>query len=734
MEAVPFFQLYQDTIGQKMKNLQQGDPMQRENKWSMYGRIFFSAWATLCVALFVLFSGRASVLHGSLLFNWEIILPKLSRIEPINYLADIIGAFFGVAFFFLACTSLGTIFTSLLWDEKSDISNKPARPILIGSAFLIGSGLFSIIFLTLGGLYKLTPAFVIAITLGGLVLGLRSFVKFIKTHAEDHSFNLFEGTDNNARLVYGLSLGILLLSLMYSSSRLSYDSVALYFSDAKITAMTNHIQYFLNDSFIASSFHTGIQYAAIAQIFGDQAARLYSWANGFVIIIFTLALGEQLGLSKQARRILLALLLTTTAFTDLLGDGKIDLAASAPAVAAVYWMVVNGIKARNSGFFFVGFLAGFAIISRPFNAVLLGIFFALFYLQEMYSAWKNDGLNLKSLFSRFFWLLSALLGLALFHLAANWMILGDPLAAFTNAAKLNTSGWQWSFDPNEIWAFRAFYPFVVTFLNSPQSLGTISPLFLAFFPGVFIKNVRERLFEQKTLLYLTSLTLITLLLWIMLFFTVVEIRYVFFLWIILFMPLAVIAEGLFDLKDDIGKIMKLMLVVVLLFVNFRVIYISLDTYSPLDSRGNPQCNNYYFCDYLKPINDQAALGERVLTLSAFRYYLRSDLFACSTKADEYSVLRAASLRSTDEFWEEAYRQGYTYVAYEKNYTVRHLYMDFVPSPDNIPSWMSLMPIYGNSEDYIVAYKINVHTPPVFKTKTCMQDENRIWEVVPVASK
>ena len=149
----------------------------------------------------------------------------------------------------------------------------------------------------------------------------------------------------------------------------------------------------------------------------DQAARLYSWANGFVIIIFTLALGEQLGLSKQARRILLALLLTTTAFTDLLGDGKIDLAASAPAVAAVYWMVVNGIKARNSGFFFVGFLAGFAIISRPFNAVLLGIFFAFFYLQEMYSAWKNDGLNLKSLFSRFFWLLSALLGLALFHLA-----------------------------------------------------------------------------------------------------------------------------------------------------------------------------------------------------------------------------------------------------------------------------------------------------------------------------
>ena len=699
----------------------------------MYGKIFFSAWATLCIALFVLFSGRVSALHSSLLFNWEIILPKLSRIEPIDYFANIIGALFGVALFSLACISLGTIFTSLLWDEKSDISNKPARPILIGSAFLIGSGILSIIFLTLGGLYKLTPAFVIAITLGGLLLGLRSFMKLIKTHAEDHSFNLFEGTDNNARLVYGLSLGILLLSLMYSSSRLSYDSVALYFSDAKITAMTSRIQFFLNDSFIASSFHTGIQYAAITQIFGDQAARLYSWVNGLVIIIFTLAMGQQLGLSKQARRIMLALLLTTTAFTDLLGDGKIDLATSAPAVAAVYWMVVNGIKARNSGFFFVGFLAGFAIISRPFNAVLLGIFFALFYLQEMYSAWKNDGLNLKSLISRFFWLLSALLSLALFHLAANWIILGDPLAAFTNAAKLNTSGWQWSFDPNEIWAFRAFYPFVVTFLNSSQSLGTISPLFLAFLPGIFIKDIRKNISAMTPLIKLTSIAIVTLLLWITIFFTVVEIRYVFFLWIILFMPLGVITEKVLSLKENTGKIMGLMLIAVLLFVNFRVVYISLDTYSPIDKQGNPQCYGHVFCDYLKSINDSAEQGERVLTMNAYRYYLRSDLFACSTRADEYNIIHDASLKSSDLFWEEVYRQGYTYIAYEKNYSVRHLYMDFIPSPTNTPSWMELEPIYGNSEYSVIAYKINVHEAPTSRMKICTQNENKIWEVQPVNS-
>ncbi len=708
--------------------------MLKISRWSVFGRLFFAAWAALCVALFVLFSGRSSVLHGSLLFEQGIVFSKLLKIEPLSYLVGIVGAFLEILLFSFACISFGSFFVLLLQDKSADQPfGGSTRPVLISSAFLAGGGVFSIIFLALVGLYKITPFYIILIMAGGLVLGSGSLMKLVSFHVDKRDLIPFAEIRKSGRLFFWLSGGIILLSLMYSSSRLSYDSVALYFSDEKITAMTNNVQFFLNNSFIVSSFHMGILYTAIVQVAGDQAARMFSWVNGLVIIVFTLALGEKMGLSKQARQILLVLLLTTTAFTDLLGDGKIDLATSAPAVAAIYWMVVNGVKARNASFIFLGFLTGLAIISRPFNAVLLGAFFAIFYLWQIYLLRAHESFDFLSLFRRLLWLISAILGLVLFHLIANFLILGDALAPFANASKLSTSGWQWSFNPNEIWVYRAFYPFVVTFLNSPQSLGTISPLFLAFFPGIFMKNVREKLFTQKPLIYLTVIALITLFLWIMFFFTVVEIRYVFFLWIILFMPLAVIAETLLNLNDDIGKIMNLMLVVVLLFVNFRIIYISLDTYSPIDSYGNPQCSDYYFCDYLKPISDTAAPGERVLTLNAFRYYLRSDLFVCSTKADEYSVLRAASLESVDEFWEEVYRQGYTYVAYEKNYTVRHLYMDFVPSPDNVPSWMSLVPIYGSSEDYVVAYKINVQNSPVLRMKTCVQNEEQIWEVEPIAS-
>lgn len=683
-------------------------------------RLFFIFWAIFCIVLFILSSGRVGTLHSTLLFEWETITPKLALIPPLSYLKNIIVSFIEIAMFALACTSLGAIFISLLLSKSDNgFPNRPTRLVLIGSAFLIGSGLFSIIFLVLGWLHKLTFLIVTGITLGGLFAGISAFIKLTKPHPEDRNLMLFEELKGSDRLTYWLSIGIILLSLMYSSSRLSYDSVALYFSDAKITAMTNGIQFFLNDSFITSSFHTGIQYAVITKMFGDQAARMYSWINGLIIIIFTLALGEQLGLSAKARRIVLALLLTTTAFTDLLGDGKIDLATTAPTIAAVYWMTTTSTKPSMKRFLITGFFAGFAIISRPFNVFLLVIIFALFYLQQIYFLIKNQEFYVKPLFKNFLWLLTPILILVVFHLFANWMILGSPLAPLSNAAKLNTSAWQWSFDSNQIWTFRALYPFVVTFVNSPQSLGNISPLFLAFFPGFFIGS-EKKLLIPKPLMSLTVMAAIALLLWITFFFTVVEIRYVLFIWLILYLPLAMVVENILCLNDKTSKTMEIILIIALVFASFRIVYISLDTYSPLDEQGNPQCGNHLFCDYLGPINDTAPQGSRTLTLNAYRYYLRSDLFACSTRADEYNAIRSASLAGPDKFWLEVYRQGYTYIAYERNYSIRHLYMTFSPDTENIPSWVQLETLSEDEHGLVRSYKINYINPPSQIIKTCSQ--------------
>ena len=690
--------------------------------------LFFMSWAAFCTALFIIFSGRVSALHSTMLVDLDSLLPKLGRIELIKYFLDLAVAILGVSIFTLACLSLGSVLLDwLLVRRNRQTPDVLARPVRLATAFLLGSGVFSIFFLTLGAAFKLTTVSVLIILAFGTLTGIRSLVTSLKATAEDSAFNILEG--NADRKIYILSISILLLSLMYTSARLSYDSVAFYFSDAKITALTGISQSYAHDSFVVSSFHAGVSYSALILTFGDQAARMFSWVNGLVIIIFALALSEQFGLSKSSKRILLALLMTTTAFIDLFGDGKIDLATSAPALAAVYWMVRSESKSHIGYYITIGLFAGLAIISRPFNALLLGILFALYYLGQIYQLTKTEKDYLRTYFARLAAIITTILILILFHLSVNWMILGDPLAPFTNAAKINTGVWQWSFDPKNLWIMRLLYPLTVTFINSPQSLGTISPLFIAFLPAIFIKEIRRHLFSNKALIGLTTMAIITIAIWITTFFTVVEIRYVFFLWVILFLPLSVIAEKVIGLQDHTGRIMELMLVLVLIFVNFRVIYISLDTYSPMDENGNAHCYDHPFCDFLQPINVSAGSGERVLTMNAFRYYLRTDLFACSTKADEYSKLRESSLVSADKFWQEVARQGYTFIAYEKNYGVRHLFMEFAPSPENAPPWIKLDPVYGTfPEDNEVAYRVTVLQPQAFNTLKCVQDQNGVWVI------
>jgi hypothetical protein len=323
------------------------------------------------------------------------------------------------------------------------------------------------------------------------------------------------------------------------------------------------------------------------------------------------------------------------------------------------------------------------------------------------------------------WIGMGVLGLGFYHLFANWMILGDPLHFVANASKVNPSSGPWEFDPDQILVIRLLYPFVATYYNSPQTLGNISPIFLAFLPAFFFRDIRKTIKISKQLSILCVISLITLYLWIFLFFTVYEIRYVLFLWIILFIPLAEItASALKDKELLFRNLLNVLVIILLTFNVVRTVYISLDTYSPIDEQGNPQC----FCNSIPPINNAAAPGDRVLTLSAFRYYLRTDLFACSTKHEEYQALRNAAKTGTESFWREVHRQGYEYLSFEIEYTTKHLQLGIIPSPENAPDWLELQPIYTSPGGAHIAYRMEIKNSPSETTAECKSNTSGIWEV------
>lgn len=694
------------------------------------------AWGIVCIAIFMLYPARYSILHGASLGNILSLPSKIVNIQPSTYINGLLISFIEMVIFCLIYIMAG-ILPVLQFTAKDRY--KPNAPItaivILGSSFLTGHWILSTIFFLLAYFYTFTIPNVLWISILIALPGSIPTVKLLRgffVNIQRESNN--KSSEINTGRFYWISIFLLFTSLLLSTSRLSYDAVALYFSNAKIIALTNRLMFFQWHSLFVSETQTEIQFSAIIQIFGDQAARMFSWLSGCVILVFGIAIAEKMGIPRKTKGILLALVLTSTAFTDLLGDGKVDLTSSAAAIAAVYWLLDdNNDKSKN---LLAGFFAGLAMASRIYNVFLLTVFIGSLYLLRIYFRRKDGEFHgIGSIALSITWIvIGAFFPLAV-HLLENWLMYHNAFAMLNSASGLTADKWQWSFDPQNIWAMRLLYPLIVTFLNTSQSLGNISPLFLGFLPNVLFIAVRKKIYLPRALIEMTGAALITLLLWLSLFFTIMEIRYVLFLWIILFIAISqVIITVLEDKSHGFHRILPSLVIILLGFSVLRVVYLSLDTYSPLDKQGNPQCKDFFFCDYLKPINNDAKPGERILSLLAYRYYLRTDLFACSTKMDEYQKLHDTSLQTPNGFWEEVYRQGYTYVAYEKNYSIRHLYIDFIPSPDNTPSWMELEPIYGNPEDNVVAYKINVFHSPISRVNTCAQNENGIWEVQTISPK
>lgn len=681
---------------------------------------FLLAWLAACLAYFVIVS-RVDYLRFFTLPSWPLFLESLSRIAPARYLLDLFAALGGISLFSMASLSLGL---TLL---KSRIPNAPKLAIT-ATAFVLGEIVFSLIFLLLINLRWLTPITAGVALLTGFLGGfpaLRAWLRGLPRPALPIDFRRRE------RFLLGLLGGILILGLLFSSARLGYDAVVEYFSHAKIMAVSQRpIVLYPSDPFLVSSFHSTILFTSIIQLFGDQSARMLAWMNGLAILLLGLALGRELGLTPRARLWFLTLALTSTAFVDLLGDGKVELISTAPILAALYWMLRSLETPSRDNFLLVGILSGFAIISRSYNIFLVPVFVVLFYLNQMRVELQTEGFRFWKFARPILWMLPPLLILGAFHLYENWSFLRSPIAPLTYGLDLK-SDWQWQFDPAILNTLRALYPLTVTFMNSPQSLGNISPLAVACLPFLFVKRIRDGFHPSAQMKRLAAVALATLVLWVALFFTVVEIRYIFFLWIILFLFMAQVLESIVENAERVVRPFTPLLVILLLtYIGGRAFVISLGTYSPVDKSGQAHCYDLSVCVFFDAVNREAPAGARVFALNAYRYYLRPDLFACSSRAEEYASLPQLAKEDPSGFWAEVYRRGFGYLIYEENFAVRHSRFGSVPDAASAPGWLNVRVVASTPGEKGVVYRLEAESPPDLPETVCVQNDKGTWEVRP----
>src|SRR5581483_9432398 len=487
--------------------------------------IFVVAWLIISIIMFGI-ANRVSYIQ--IFFpNWPIFAQKLSQISFLSYLTNLFISFVGTGLFTITCTGLGLItLKRLKTPSVSDLA-------FTVTAFITGEILFSIFLLSVISKSILTPT----ITSTTMVIGFIASMPALWNFFQDiRSRDELSRTNSSQKPIPEWIVVILVLSLMLSSARLGYDAVSDYFSQAKLMAVSGEAtSFFPGNYMIVSSLHLDILFTALIQLFGDEAARMFPWINGVAVLLMGYALAGEAGLSSRARAYYLILLMTSTAFTDLLGDGKVELISTAPIIAAMYWMALSAKLPSKGNFLLIGFLTGFAIISRLYNIFLVSLFTSLFIILWLIGERSNmigdtTTKKLTKLAQFVFWMAPTLLLLGGFHLLQNWIWLDDPLAPLKFAPKLKAGNWQWQFNPALLNSFRLLYPLTSTFLNNPQSLGSISPLFIGFLPFLAIKDIRTKIQLSRYANFLLIAGICTLILWLIFFYTVVEIRYVFFIW------------------------------------------------------------------------------------------------------------------------------------------------------------------------------------------------------------
>jgi hypothetical protein len=688
------------------------------NKTAIIGGLSV-AWLVLALTIFA-FTSRISFVQSFLFPGWPAFTAHLARIEPARYALDLLNAFAGALAFALACLAFGLLILRALRIPRDSA-------LAYGTtAFVVGEILFSLIFLSLISLYRLTPPITVLVLGLGFLAGLPALIPFVRGLPRP---SLPDDFGPGERLRLGLVVGVLLSALLLSSARLGYDAVTQYFSHAKIMAMTGQPIFFHPDPFLVSSLHPGILFTALIQLSGDQAARMLPWLNGLAMLLLGLAIAEQLGLSPRARLWFLVLMMTTTAFLDLLGDGKVELTATAPILAAVYWMTLSLDPPSGKLFALIGLLAGYAMVARPNNVLLLGLFMILYYGGQAIIRGRTGQLEIKPLIRSALWILPPLLILGGFYLFQSAVWPGRPPAPVVAASSVAaaSAGWPWQFDPSNLNWYRLFYPFVVTYSNTPQSLGNISPLLVGFLALLLLGDARRNLRASRDLLLMTLAGITTLLLWITLLFAVLEIRYVLFLWVLLYIPLAELIDGAMERSgDQIRFVITSLLLVLLAYMGGRTILIALDTYSPVDERGQAHCYDAPLCAFLDPLNRTADRGDRVLVINAYRYYLRPDLFACSSGSEEFLTLGNLARQNSPAFWVEAYRQGFDYITYEANFAEIHTGFGTLPDPELAPDWLHVNTISAVPRIGEFVYHLETTDPPFQPDRSCVQSEGSQW--------
>ena len=579
-------------------------------------------------------------------------------------LAASLGALLLCVVYVAACVALGARAQRWLLGPAAD----DATPQLasLGTAFLLGQGLLAQAWTLLGlagwfTAWPLAAVLVAAAALGagpaGRLFGrLRAGVAagWAAWRAEPWAWRVLPPVVSGVILIY------LLASFLPPTG---YDPLSFYLAFpqymahcARLVALPGY------EVFSPVGLQGELHFAALMVLGNATAAKLFVWPTALGAGAMLLALGARLGLGWRGQWLALALLFTSSAFTERIYDGKVDNFAAAMGLAACYWAWAAG-RANRRALLLCGLFSGLAIVAKLSYLAGLPLTIAVLLAGARWvggpdAPWRERARAIVA--DGAVWGLALLVPIAV-HVLKNQVLLGEPLAPFITAGpKWAEQAW---YGPAVVQRYLLGFPVALTFGRYYMQAGGLSAAWLALLPLLWLPRRQAPLVGVWWVFGAAALGVAA--------FTATSPatfapRYIMAPVLLLLVPVALAAERVSRAAPRPRRLGGAVLACLLVVIGVQ--WHNLDWLKDAGwryLRGRKSSCRYSYpwaaCELAQETNARVRPGERVWIAMYLRYWLRPALLTESfgQRGDEVAALERLPTEAAQ--WEFLVAQGVQYV-------------------------------------------------------------------------
>ncbi|WP_085902023.1 hypothetical protein [Kiloniella majae] len=639
----------------------------------------------------------------------------------------LLDAFFYWAIYVVACLFLGVRLVSLLGLKEIAITQVSAAGYL-GLSFAMGLLALGSVFEVIAALGLFSKGLVGGLILVGMLSGVPIALRAIPLMKEKMITLSSQWSDQPSAIQIIIAVTVLLILILacITLSPPSWDAMAYYLAQPKLIAATGRFTLLPAYEDFSQIGLAGEMHFAVFYLFSSEfAAKMVVWAAMLSSVALLWAIGSLAGLGRLGQWVLIALLLTSTVFTNIAWDGKSDLFATAWGLGAVYAVLLVEKFPNRTSFSLSGLLAGGAMAGKlSFILTLIPLLGILFIWRVWLCAPRTTSSLafaaplIRKILIASGWAIIAILPLII----KNAAVYDQPFAPIylfgsENSGLLN-QGW---FTPENTRWILMTYPLALVFGQYPMQYGNLSALWLALLPLLFFAP-RPVSFIRSPLFVLSVVSVLTILLWAILRPAAFAPRY-FIIPLLTILPAVAYSAEVFIRTTQL----RLLKAIVLLAIAFSVFSASV-RFAPAMERSISYLRQTAHKSWGNPIwamteyvAREGRPGERIFLMMYYRSMLRNDLLQCVLTQQESVTIREAN--SSHDIWEKMHMAGSNYLILDKRTHASAFSTDL--NIADTPEWLTVEKKAYPGDKFVLYILKPSEAAPEPKSK-CIEGQNGVW--------